>query len=455
MTPSTAPRRSLHSGGSGASKGTFAAASVFFARTMRCCTVATGTSSIRAISSVVRPPTTRRVNATCASRESTGWHAVNTSRSRSSSIGCHSSSPASSRSCAIVRYRSSSRSRRRQPSIALRFATAVSQAPAFCGTPDSGHCFSASTTASWARSSARPRSPVTLASVATMRPLSMRQTASTARRMSGIVASALLRFGGQLFAPGGLLLDVLVVGVVAENLFVSRDTPHFELASRAKRAAARPLGGLLPAGDIDDPETVEQFVDFTVGAVRDNRLLRREVDHETLLGGAESFAGEHHARFHHRLVVGAHRIDDLLEVDLLAGFVCFLAVAHDQHELHCRSPYRCGAAVCVLLLLRRMKAGRIDIGEKFLTRRRPRSGLLTPTHLDAPRGQQTRSWSRRQACLGKLGWSRQARPASAAPSYLTAPAVSPPTMYFCRKRNSAITGAAAMIAPAENALQSA
>src|SRR5690554_6007342 len=40
-------------------------------------------------------------------------------------------------------------------------------------------------------------------------------------------------------------------------------------------------------------------------------------------------------------------------------------------------------------------------------------------------------------------------------NYLTAPAVSPPTMYFCRNRNSAITGAAAMIAPAENALQSA
>src|SRR5690554_4202154 len=95
-----------------------------------------------------------------------------------------------------------------------------------------------------------------------------------------------------------------------------------------------------------------------------------------------------------------------------------------------------------------------------------------------------------RTCLGKLGWSRQARPAlaalsmglhvleagrlsasarvgrasmggaevdnlPAAPSYLTAPAVSPPTMYFCRNRNNAITGAAAMIAPAEKALQSA
>src|SRR5690554_5039757 len=63
-----------------------------------------------------------------------------------------------------------------------------------------------------------------------------------------------------------------------------------------------------------------------------------------------------------------------------------------------------------------MRAGGIDTGEKFLTRRRRRLDLLTPTHLDAPRGQQTRSWSRRHACLGKLGWSRQARPAYTAPS---------------------------------------
>lgn len=39
--------------------------------------------------------------------------------------------------------------------------------------------------------------------------------------------------------------------------------------------------------------------------------------------------------------------------------------------------------------------------------------------------------------------------------YFTAPAVSPPTMYFCRKRNSATTGSADITAPAENALQSA
>ena len=42
-----------------------------------------------------------------------------------------------------------------------------------------------------------------------------------------------------------------------------------------------------------------------------------------------------------------------------------------------------------------------------------------------------------------------------AAGYFTAPAVRPPTMYFCRKRNSATTGSAAITAPAENALQSA
>lgn len=70
------------------------------------------------------------------------------------------------------------------PSIALRRATVVSHPPGFAGTPEEGHCARASTTASCARSSARPTSPVTRARVATTRAPSIRHTASTVRAMS-------------------------------------------------------------------------------------------------------------------------------------------------------------------------------------------------------------------------------------------------------------------------------
>jgi len=58
---------------------------------------------------------------------------------------------------------------------------AVNQAPGLSGTPERGHCSSAATSASWARSSARPRSPLMRARLAISRADSMRQTASMAR----------------------------------------------------------------------------------------------------------------------------------------------------------------------------------------------------------------------------------------------------------------------------------
>ena len=93
MTLSTEPSRSRRSSGGGSSNGTWAAAIVFFARVIRACTVAVGTRNARAISSLVRPPSTRRVSATRASRDSTGWQEMNISASTSSSIwsGSHSS----------------------------------------------------------------------------------------------------------------------------------------------------------------------------------------------------------------------------------------------------------------------------------------------------------------------------------------------------------------------------
>ena len=69
---STEPSRSVRSAAEGTSKGTRAAPSVFLARVIRACAVAVGTRQDLAISSLVSPPTTRRVRATRASRDSTG-----------------------------------------------------------------------------------------------------------------------------------------------------------------------------------------------------------------------------------------------------------------------------------------------------------------------------------------------------------------------------------------------
>src|SRR3954447_9013442 len=64
--------------------------------------------------------------------------------------------------------------------MARCLAAAMSQAPGLSGTPDSGHFSSATTSASWARSSARPTSPVMRARPAISRGDSIRQTASIA-----------------------------------------------------------------------------------------------------------------------------------------------------------------------------------------------------------------------------------------------------------------------------------
>ena len=75
--------------------------------------------------------------------------------------------------------------------MARRVPMAMSQAPGFRGTPDSGHCSSAATSASWANSSARLMSRTICASPAISRGDSILQTASIARWVSAAVVNAL------------------------------------------------------------------------------------------------------------------------------------------------------------------------------------------------------------------------------------------------------------------------
>ena len=66
-------------------------------------------------------------------------------------------------------------SARRKPSMPRRLAMLISQAPGLAGTPWSGHCSRAATSASCARSSARSRSRVIRVSAPTSRADSVRQ----------------------------------------------------------------------------------------------------------------------------------------------------------------------------------------------------------------------------------------------------------------------------------------
>src|SRR6267154_120189 len=78
---------------------------------------------------------------------------------------------------------------RRKRSIARCLAVAMSQAPGLSGTPDFGHCSSAATRASCARSSARPTSRTIRASPAMSLGDSILQTASMARCVSVAVTA--------------------------------------------------------------------------------------------------------------------------------------------------------------------------------------------------------------------------------------------------------------------------
>src|SRR6266566_1472542 len=84
MTSRTDESRAARSGPRGTSNGMWASESVRLARTIRCAMVGSGARNARAISSVVSPPSRRRVRAVRASRERMGWQDMNTRRRRSS-----------------------------------------------------------------------------------------------------------------------------------------------------------------------------------------------------------------------------------------------------------------------------------------------------------------------------------------------------------------------------------
>ena len=128
------------------------------ARLIRWATVASGTSSARAISAVVSPPTARRVSATWETGVSAGWQHSSSRVSVSSSAGGAGAGSAGA-SATTVCSRSRRADSRRHTSIRRRDAVVISQPFGLAGTPSAGHCTAAASSASCTASSQLSKSP--------------------------------------------------------------------------------------------------------------------------------------------------------------------------------------------------------------------------------------------------------------------------------------------------------
>src|SRR5829696_6505814 len=355
MTLSTPPSRSRRSAAGGSSNGTPAAAIVFLPRVMRACTVGTGTRNARAICSLDRPPTTRRVSATRASGESTGWQLTNISARTSSSISSGSISSSTAGSAASRAYRSWRAVRRRIASIARRRPVAISQ-PAGLAGEASGHDTSASATASWAASSASPKSPVNRVSAATIRADSIRQTAST--------SAASIRSGRCSRARPSPLRSL----VDLRDLVAPGHPPDLDLGPGGRRDPLGPLDRLLLGGDVEQEIAPEEFLGLAVRPVRDHRGLAAEVDHDALARIVQTFGGEENTGLEHLLDELARRGYRLVDRSH-HGRVRLVGAPHDQHVLGHRVLLIRRGRLSTLAPTRRTSSPRIDTAPGEISRR--------------------------------------------------------------------------------------
>src|ERR1700730_2932351 len=233
------------------------------ARTIRCAMVGVGTRKARAISSVERPPSVRRVRATCASVASAGGRHVKISRSLSSGTGASSSSAKSSRCRAISSCFCARRARRRNLSMALWRAVPISQATGLSGMPAAGHCSSATSNASCSASSATSKSPSTRISVARIRPCSVRKISS--------MRMAVLGRKGTL--PSNRLPRGLLLGrPLSKGSHLDREArPH-------QRVAFDHLEYLVEVLGLHDAVAAECLLGLREGAVGDDRLAMLHPD---------------------------------------------------------------------------------------------------------------------------------------------------------------------------------
>src|SRR4051794_11491274 len=154
--------------------------------------------------------------------------------------------------------------------MARRLAAVISQAPGLFGTPDCGHCSSAATSASCARSSARPTSRTIRVRPAMSRADSIRQTAWTLVRGSGLT---------------GRLREVRL-GHDPADLDLRR-------AGHRVRAALDPLDRLVHRADLPEPEAGDELLGLGERPVDDGPLGAVEAHARALGARREALAGEH------------------------------------------------------------------------------------------------------------------------------------------------------------------
>src|SRR6478735_5265823 len=189
--------------------------------------------------------------------------------------------------------------------LSARFlATCISHAPGSRGMPSSGHVSSAATSASWASSSAVPRSPRTnRASPATSRAHSIRKTASIRRCVSSIrragVASALAVLLRGLCAELRVVLAELARRVDRREVFVREELANLERGALGARRAAHPGDRLVERLHLDDGEARDELLRLGERTVLDRRLAgASERDARTLRRRLKPLAGDEHARLH-------------------------------------------------------------------------------------------------------------------------------------------------------------
>src|SRR3712207_3551072 len=209
----------------------------------------------------------------------------------------------------------------------------MSQAPGLSGTPDCGHCSSAATSASCARSSATPTSRVSRVSPAMSRGDSIRQTAWTAPRASAPIRWLLVRL--DLRAEAVLLLAQLGGELLAEVLGLE-DRAQLEegLALHRVRAALGPLDGLLHRPDLPQPEPGDELLGLGERAVDGAAVAAGEAHAGALGARRQPLAGQHAARLDELLVVVAHGLEQVGRRHL-AGFALGggLDQDHDAHRV--------------------------------------------------------------------------------------------------------------------------
>src|SRR5262245_6252508 len=294
------------------------------ARTMRWASVGGAVRKARAISSVVKPHTSRRVSAIWASGGRAGWQQVKIRRSRSSAMS--SAPPGVSRLASASRRSASSdceasnRARRRMASMALCRPAETSHARGLAGVPSRGHCSTAAAKASCSASSARSKPPSRRMSVASTRRDSDRYTAATTSRASSI--------------EGSLMRGSSRPGSSSSGVRQLQNGPDLDDTDARGRKSRGDLACLVDVLGLDEKEAPELLLRLGEGAVGRGDLAAVDPDSPGGLSALQGVRDDIVAALSYRLVVVEGRIDEGLQLALGHRVEHVLIVIDHEHELH-------------------------------------------------------------------------------------------------------------------------